>query len=152
MARTCYNKYTKGKEKASNTRKGYTMMTYNSALNIAIDSLSTSNPDVAERLTTLRDTLAKRSGSRSDESKAKASAKRKEATAKARLELCAQIIPILRETITTDMTAKEIFEAAKARLPEDFTAPKVQNILIREMAPELVKTETKGKPNTYRRA
>lgn len=86
----------------------------------------------------------------SDEAKAKASAKRKEQTAKARMELCEQVIPILREAITKDMTAKEIFEVARERLPEGFTAPKVQNILLREMAPELIKTETKGKANTYR--
>ena len=59
-------------------------------------------------------------------------------------------MPILREVITHDMTAKEIFTAARERLPQDFTAPKVQNILLREMADELVKTEAKGKANTYR--
>ena len=85
----------------------------------------------------------------SNEAKAARSAKQKEATAKARAEMCAQVIPVLREVITTDMTAKEIFAAAQERLPEGFTAPKVQNILLREMASELVKTETKGKANTY---
>lgn len=125
-------------------------MTYAVALSTAIDTIKDTNPEVAERLTTLRETLAKRSGSRSDASREKASAKRKEATANARMALCAQVMPILREVITRDMTAKEIFEAAKERLPEGFSAPKVQNILIREMAPELIKTETKGKANTYR--
>jgi hypothetical protein len=32
------------------------------------------------------------------------------------------------------------------------TPNKVQNILLREMAPELIKTEAKGKANTYRLA
>ena len=86
----------------------------------------------------------------SDEAKAKASAKRKEATAKARAELIAKVAPVLREYLATDVTAKELFELAKDELPADFTPAKVQNILLREMAPELVKTETKGKANTYR--
>ena len=82
----------------------------------------------------------------SDEAKAKAKAKR----ADARAELCAQVVPILRDTITTDMTAKEIFAVAQERLPKDFTDKKVQYILLNEMKDEVVKTETKGKPNTYR--
>ena len=144
----------KEKEELLKTRKGFTMkntMTYAVALSTAIDSIKDTNPEVAERLTALRETLAKRS-QRSEDSKAKASAKRKEATAKARTELCEQVVPILREVITTDMTAKEIYSAAAERLPQDFTAAKVQNILLREMKDELVKTEAKGKANTYRRA
>lgn len=84
----------------------------------------------------------------SDEAKAKAKAKR----ADARAELCAQVVPVLREVITTDMTAKEIFTAAADRLPQDFTAAKVQAVLLREMKDEVVKTEAKGKANTYRLA
>ena len=82
----------------------------------------------------------------SDEAKAKAKAKR----ADARATMLAPILPILRDTITTDMTAKEIFTAASDRLPEDFTDKKVQYILLNEMKDEVVKTEAKGKPNTYR--
>ena len=135
-------------------------MTYARALTLAIENLTEVIYDgantmeskaVVERLTALRATLAKRS-QRSDDSKAKASAKRKDANAKARAELCAQVVPILREVITTDMTAKEIFAAASDRLPKDFTANKVQAVLLREMKDELVKTETKGKANTYRLA
>lgn len=88
----------------------------------------------------------------SPEAKAKMNAKRKEATAVARAELVANVTPILRKYLTSDITAKELFEVAKGELPTDFTAPKVQNILLREMAPELVKTEAKGKANTYRLA
>ena len=88
----------------------------------------------------------------SPEAKAKMNAKRKEATAVARAELVANVAPILRKYLTSDVTAKELFEVAKGELPSDFTAPKVQNILLREMAPELVKTEAKGKANTYRLA
>ena len=82
----------------------------------------------------------------SDEAKAKAKAKR----ADARATMLAPILPILRDTITTDMTAKEIFTAAADRLPKDFTDKKVQYILLNEMKDEVIKTEVKGKPNTYR--
>ena len=122
-------------------------MTYSVALTTAIESMQETNPEVAARLTTLMETLAKRSG-HSDASKAKAKEKR----VNARLEMVSQVIPILRETITKDMTATEIFEASKERLPEDFSARKVQNILMREMEPEIVKTERKGKANLYRLA
>jgi len=143
----------KEKEELLKTRKGFTMkntMTYAIALSTAIETMKDTNPEVAERLTALRETLAKRA-QRSEDSKAKVSAKRKEQTAAKRAEVCAQVIPILREVITTDMTAKEIFTAAQERLPQDFTVGKVQAILLREMKDELVKTETKNKANTYRR-
>ena len=124
------------------------------ALNIAINSIpmDIENPtEVVEVLTKIRDQIAKPRKT-SDEAKAAQSAKRKAATAQARAEMTAQVIPILRDVITTDMTAKEIFAAASDRLPDGFSAPKVQNILLREMAPELIKTETKGHANTYRLA
>lgn len=124
-------------------------MTYSVALSTAIDAMKDTNPEVAERLTALREQMAKRS-ERSDEAKTKQNEQRKTKTAAARAELVAQVMPALRAVIDHDMTAKEIFEAAKDSLPADFTAPKVQNILRREMADELIKTETKGKANTYR--
>ena len=144
-------------------------MTKKDALTIALSTLTAStytNPSFDGKDTTrkeipveeVREVITKmiaqlsKSRTTSDEAKAKASAKRKEATAKARAELCANVVPILREVITTDMTAKEIFAAAQERLPQDFTAAKVQNILLREMKDELIKTETKGKANTYRKA
>ena len=118
------------------------------ALNIAINSIpmDIENPtEVVEVLTKIRDQIAKPRKS-SDEAKAKAKAKR----ADARSALMAQVLPILRDTITTDMTAKEIFTAAQERLPKDFTDKKVQYILLNEMKDEVIKTEAKGKPNTYR--
>ena len=120
------------------------------ALNIAINSIpmDIENPaEVVEVLTKIRDQIAKPRKT-SDEAKAKAKAKR----ADVRAELCAQVVPILREVITTDMTAKDIFVAAQERLPKDFTVNKVQAVLLREMKPELTITEAKGKPNTYRLA
>ena len=118
-------------------------MTYAIALSTAIDTMKNDYPEVTERLAALRDNLAKRANN-SENVRAKNAAKR--------AEMVGKIIPILRKAITADMTAKEIYAAAKGELPEDFTAPKVQNILLREMAPELIKTETKGKANTYRLA
>lgn len=126
-------------------------MTYAVALSTAIDTIKDTNPEVAERLTALRETLAKRS-QRSEDSKAKASAKRKTQTAEKRAEMASIVVPVLRKVIDRDMTAKEIFENAKEFLPQDFTANKVQTYLLREMKDELIKTETKNKANTYRRA
>ena len=142
----------KEKEELLKTRKGITMkntMTYAQALTIAIETID--DAAVIDRLRSLRETLAKRS-QRSEDSKAKASAKRKTQTAEKRAEMASIVVPVLRKVIDRDMTAKEIFESAKEFLPQDFTANKVQTYLLREMKDELIKTETKNKANTYRRA
>jgi hypothetical protein len=137
-------------------------MTRVEALNTAIEMITNTvelngegDPDevkltkTLEILTKIRDQISKPHTS-SDEAKAKRSAMQKEKTAKARAELVSTVAPVLRKYLTSDVTAKELFEVAKGELPQDFSAAKVQNILIREMAPELVKTETKGHANTYR--
>lgn len=137
-------------------------MTRVEALNTAIEMITNTvelngegDPDEAkltktlEILTKIRDQISNPHTS-SDEAKAKRSAMQKEKTAKARAELVSTVAPVLRKYLTSDITAKELFEVAKGELPQDFSSAKVQNILIREMAPELVKTETKGKANTYR--
>lgn len=123
------------------------------ALNFAIDCIlsapayseSLGDGEIVAVLEKMRDQIAK---PRKTSDEAKAKAKR----ADARATLMAQVVPILREVITTDMTAKEIFAAAQERLPQDFTANKVQAVLLREMKGEVIKTETKGKANTYRLA
>ncbi len=76
--------------------------------------------------------------------------KRKAATAAARADLVAKVAPVLRKYLASDITAKDLYDAAKAELPADFNWQKVQNILLREMATGLVKTEAKGKANVYR--
>ena len=137
-------------------------MTRVDALNTAIEMITNTvelngkgDPDevkltkTLEILIKIRDQVAKPHTS-SDEAKAKRSAMQKEKTAKARAELVSIVAPVLRKYLTSDITAKELFEVAKNELPQDFSAAKVQNILIREMASELVKTEAKGKANTYR--
>ena len=113
----------------------------------AIDQCTETGAEVVSILEKIRDQIAKPRKT-SDEAKAKAKAKR----ADARATLMAQVVPILRDAITTDMTAKEIFTAAQGRLPQDFTVAKVQAVLLREMKDEVIKTETKGKANTYRLA
>ena len=84
--------------------------------------------------------------------RAKAAEEKKAATKEARVKLVAEIAPILRKHLTTDVTAKELFAKAAPELPASFTAAKVQNILIREMKPELVRTERKKGGDTYRLA
>lgn len=95
-------------------------------------------------LTKIRDQIAKPRKS-SDEAKAKAKDKR----AKARTALMEQVLPIVRKGVADGGTAKEIFERCADALPADFTAAKVQYILLHEMADEVVKTEAKNKPNVY---
>lgn len=138
------------KENLNKTRKGITMkntITRIDALNIAINSIpmDIENPtEVVEVLTKIRDQIAKPRKS-SDEAKAKAKAKR----ADARAALMEQVLPIIREGIADGGTAKEIYERCADALPADFTANKVQYILLNEMADEVEKTEAKGKPNIY---
>ena len=120
------------------------------ALNYAIAAVTNStevltNPDeIVEVLTKVRDQIAKPRKT-SDEAKAKAKAKR----ADARAALMEQVRPIIRYALTPNSTAKEIFERCSNALPADFTANKVQYILLHEMKYEVVKTEQKGKPNVY---
>lgn len=120
------------------------------ALNFAIDTIKTyreNDTEVCDILSKIRDQIAKPRKT-SDEAKAK----RKEKNAQARATLMAQVLPIIREGITDGGTAKEIFERCKDALPADFTANKVQYILLHEMKDEVVKTEIKGHANTYKRA
>lgn len=131
-------------------------MTKKNALEIAINALATDNAN-DETVAVLQKMLEQLSAPRhvSDEAKAKANAKRKNATAVARAELVAKVAPVLREGLTHTLqgvTAKELFSLVKNNLPEGFTAPKVQNILLREMKNELEIIENKGKANLYRLA
>ena len=130
-------------------------MTKKNALTVALNALNLVNTDEAvEARATLTKMVETLSTSRtlSDEAKAKQNELRKAKTAAARAELVAVVAPVLRKYLTADVSAKELFEVAKAELPADFTANKVQNVLLREMKPELVVTEAKGKANTYRLA
>jgi len=136
-------------------------MNYVDALNVAIATMTATEQDettakAVEKLIAMRTTYQNRSEKSrtpvNQEKRDAIAAKRKEATAKARAELIATVAPILRKHLTADVTAKELFAKASAELPADFTAAKVQNILIREMKPELVRTERKKGGDTYRLA
>ena len=122
------------------------------ALNNAITVLNTLDASTIDReataeiLTKIRDQIAKPRKT-SDETKAK----RKEKNAVARASLMEQVMPIIRDGIGDGGTAKEIFERCKESLPDDFSDKKVQYILLHEMAKEVEKIETKGKPNVYKR-
>lgn len=131
-------------------------MTKKDALTIAISALETSAEPVdaaaVEILRKMVDSLSKPRTPKSEEAKAKANAIRKAKTAQARAELIAKVAPVLREGLShtlESLTAKELFTEVADKLPADFTAPKVQNVLLREMRDELNITETKGKANTY---
>ena len=128
-------------------------MTKKTALELAIATLSTdnANDEAVKTLQKMVEQLENRTPI-SEEKRAEINAKRKTATAAARAELIAKVAPVLRKYLASDVTAKELFERAKAELPADFSTAKVQNVLLREMAVELVKTEAKGKANTYRLA
>lgn len=115
----------------------------NFAIN-AIDQCTETDAEVVAILEKIRDQIAKPRKT-SDEAKAKAKAKR----ADARSALMEQVLPTIREGIANGGTAKEIFERCADALPADFTAAKVQYILLHELADEVVKTEQKGKPNVY---
>ena len=136
-------------------------MTYVDALNVAIATMTATEQDettekAVEKLMAMRTTYQNRSEKArtpvNQEKRDAIAAKRKEATAKARAELISTVAPILRKHLTADVTAKELFAKASAELPEGFTAAKIQNILIREMKPELVRTERKKGGDTYRLA
>jgi len=128
-------------------------MTKKNALTVALNVLSTVTTDEAnEARITLAKMIESLSKVPSDEAKAKQNELRKAKTAAARAELVAKVAPVLREELSHTLegvTVKELFSLAQAKLPEDFTANKVQNILLREMRDELVITEAKGKANTY---
>ena len=129
-------------------------MTYISALTtILSDSNITLTDECRDALQRLNDQLTKRRN-RPEADKTQVNERRKAATAAARAELVAKVAPIITQFMPTEvgaeMTVKEIAEAAKSALPEGFTAAKVQNVLLRELADKVIKIERKGKPMLYR--
>lgn len=125
-------------------------MTKKSALELAVATLAinSANDEAVEVLNKMIEQLESRKPM-AEEKKAELNAKRKEATATARKEMIEKVVPVLRKYLTAPITAKELFEVAKSELPADFSWQKVQNVLIRELAPEVNKVEAKGKANTY---
>lgn len=124
------------------------MMKKIDALKIALTTMTD-----AEAIETVKHMIAQLSAPHpmSEEKKA---ARRENAAAERRV-LMAKVIPPITAALPTSAeegrTAKEIFEAAKANLPSDFTANKVQYVLLHDMINIVGKTEAKGKANTYYR-
>ena len=133
-------------------------MTKKIALNVALSNCGANNyvyenetvsgEEVRETITKMIEQLSiRREGS--EDARAKAAQKKKDATAKARAELLEKVAPVLRANLSEPITAKELFEICKTDLPDDFSWNKVQHILIHEMKPELEITERKKGGNTY---
>ena len=125
-------------------------MTKKDALTIALNTID--NAEAKSVIESMIAQLSKPRTPKSEEAKAKANAARKAKTAQARAELVAKVAPVLREGLShtlEGLTAKELFSEVADKLPENFTALKVQNVLLREMRDELTITEAKGKANTY---
>ena len=136
-------------------------MNYVDALNVAIATMTAAEQDetvekAIEKLVTMRSTLQKRAETaKTPKNKEKLdvlNAKRKEANAKARAEIVATVVPVLRKYLTADITAKELYEAAKGELPADYSWNKVQAMLTRELKPEVIRTERKKGGDLYRLA
>ena len=126
------------------------------ALNFAIETINgieayeadaIKHGEITAILEKIRDQIAKPRKT-SDEAKAKAKAKRADARAK----VLAEVLPVLRVALTgaDGFTAKELYDRCADQLPADFTANKVQYILLHDLVDEVTKTEAKGKANTYR--
>jgi len=143
-------------------------MTKKDALTIALSTLTAStytNPSFDGKDTTrkeipveevrevIKKMIAQLSAPRPMSEEKKAA--RRENAAAERHALMTKVIPpitaVLPPSAEEGRTAKEIFEAAKANLPSDFTANKVQYVLLHDMIDIVGKTEAKGKANTYYR-
>ena len=126
-------------------------MTKKDALTIALSTMT--NDEAKTVIQKMIDQLAQPRTPLSDEAKARINFARKEKTAAARAALMEKVLPVLRSALSKyDMaiTAKELYENAKDNLPEDFTASKVQYVLLHELVDEVDKIDDGRNANTYR--
>ena len=124
-------------------------ITYTMAIAMAIEGLDKSKYGaVIDKLTALKVAVEKRNAHRGNNEAT--NEKRRQANAAKRAATCEPIIPIIKSVLVKDMTATEIYEAGKELLPADFTPRKVSNILNREMANMVIKTEIKNKASMFR--
>ena len=125
-------------------------MTKVEALRVALNTMT--DNDARATIEKMIETLSK-SRTLTDEQKSARNAARKEKTAIARKALMDIVLPLIKQAMPQDaenaITAKELYEKVKNELPADFTANKVQYVLLHEMAQNVNKIETKGKANTY---
>lgn len=133
-------------------------MTKNSALQIVTETINACDLSAFndEQRAKIADALMTIAGMREQlmkprTSSPEAQAKRKEKSAQERANAIKDVLPIVRDVVynTPHLTAKEIFEACEDKLPSDWTANKVQYLLLHELSDEIDKVEAKGKPNTY---
>ena len=134
-------------------------MTNTIALENAISVLSTVEQTetitkTVERLTAMHDTLVNRAKATASNEKIQAAReKRKAETKAAREALMTAVLPVLRSVITsTPKTAEQIYNDAKAMLPEDWNRSKVQYALLHELAEEVEKIENGRNSKTYKKA
>ena len=134
-------------------------MTNTIALENAISVLSTVEQTetitkTVERLTAMHDTLVNRAKATASNEKIQAAReKRKAETKAAREALMTAVLPVLRSVITsTPKTAEQIYNDAKAMLPEDWNRSKVQYALLHELADEVEKIENGRNSKTYKKA
>lgn len=127
------------------------------ALNYAIGAIAVEcdfDKQVVDVLAKIRDSIAKDNARKpSDAAKAKQSEIHKAKTAELRRKAMENILPILRETFAhfpIGITSVELFNAAKDKLPADYTVDKVKYILSHDMANELIKEENGRNPFLYR--
>lgn len=128
-------------------------MTYSDALKTAINALSNDNAydEAVEKLSTLLHSLEVRNSARkTPEAKEKVNAQRKAKTAEKRVAITEVVAPVVRKYLTVEMNVKQLFDIARSELPEDFTANKLQYVLLHDMTNEVEKVEAKGKANVYR--
>lgn len=134
-------------------------MTNSIALENAISVLSTVEQTetitkTVERLTAMHDTLVKRAQATASNEKIQAAQeKRKAETKAAREALMTAVLPVLRSVITSEpKTAEQIYNAAAAMLPADWTKGKVQYALLHELADEVEKVENGRNAMSYKKA
>lgn len=134
-------------------------MTNTIALENAISVLSTVEQTetitkTVERLNAMHETLVKRAAAVASNEKIKAAQEKRKADNKAaRDALMTAVLPVLRSVITAEpKTAEQIYDDCKVNLPADFTAKKVQYILIHELAGEVVKVDNGRNSKTYKKA
>ena len=134
-------------------------MTYAEALTIAyqtINALDLPTSFTAEQIEKVNEALTRIDALRekysvSRPSSDEAKAKRKAKTAEARKAIVAEVTPIVMSAMSMEeQTAAEIYNKCAENLPKDWSIPKVQYLLLHELASVVDKYEEKGKPNTYR--
>lgn len=127
------------------------IITYTEALNYITTNYELPE-NIAERVNALKASIEKRNATHgSEESMKKAAEKKKAETAAKRAEYLAQVVPIVREGLsTTPRTDKEVYNAIEHNVPADLTLARVRYMLVHnELGEDVVKVDNGKNPNTY---